>query len=557
MGAKHIIDELVVLLGFEADTDKATMFKETMKQINDVAKTMAAGMTGVVAGISYFAITTAKSVQENAEFAKSMDISYEAMQRYQYAIEATGGNAESARNDIDLLAMVAKRSGVTIEQAAADISSQFEGMGDMEASKIGAGLGFSEDTIRLLRKGKEGVKGLFAEANKQGAIIPENAPEKAISFNAALHSLTATIAGIKSTAIVSILEPITKVMQAIKKWVGANKELISSSVKAFIEGVIIAFKNVYSVASDIAGAVMSVVEALGFMGSGLDKVGIVAKIVEGALVVLAALMATSFLAGVLGMVVPLYTLISAIVTATTVTGAFNAVLALNPFVAVAIAIVALAVGCYFLYRALVSLYDKSAAVRLVMDTLWEVLKLVAEGFWIIGKSVLDFVISPFKIMYEFVTLLYSALEEWNKVIPIFAMVGTALKMAFAPLFAAYEVAKLLLDVMMKIPGVKKLVGNIGDALTGGEDRRAKSLPQFASQKDELAWQSGAIDRSQLTRKVRPTNMSNQNNQNSTVNQTININGSQHPSVTGQEIVKATNNSLPGATPGARFPIGAT
>jgi hypothetical protein len=116
---------------------------------------------------------------------------------------------------------------------------------------------------------------------------------------------------------------------------------------------------------------------------------------------------------------------------------------------------------------------------------------------------------------------------------------------------------MLLDILMKIPGAKALVNNASEAFGGGETRRAQTLPKFKTRSEEVAWQSGAIDRSQLSRKVNPTNMSNLNNQNSTVNQTININGNQHPRIIGQEVVKATNNGLAGSTPGVRFPIGAT
>lgn len=555
MGAKHIIDELVVLLGFEADTDKATMFKETMKQINDVAKTMAAGMTGVVAGISYFAITTAKSVQENAEFAKSMDISYEAMQRYQYAIGATGGNAESARNDLHLLAFAAKRDGITIQEAAANISAQFEGMNDLEASTIGANLQFSEDTIRLLRKGKEGVRSLFAEADNQGAIIPENAPERAIEFNSALHSLSATIAGIKSTAIISILKPITKVLEAMKHWVAANKELINSGVRAFIQGTIIAFQNVYEVVSDIAKVVLAVARSLGLMSEGMDKVALVAKFMEGALVILAALIGTSFIAAILSTIVPIYTLVAAIVTATTATAAWNAVLKLNPFVLVAIAIVAIAVACYALYRYLSDLYDRSVMFRQIVEGLTFNIRLLIGVVSFLAKNLISMLAFAFETLIPLAKTLFSVLMQWAQTIPIFQAVGLAIDLLIIqPMNIAIEKAKALWEWLMKIPGAKALVKNIGE-LAGPDERQARSGDR--SKLDRLSYLRAPIDRSELPRKVRPTNMNNMNNQNSTVNQTINIHGSKHPSVVGQEVAAATNNALAGSTPGTKWQLGGT
>jgi hypothetical protein len=505
-------------------------------------------MTGVIAGISYFAITTAKSVQENAEFAKSIDLSYEAMQKYQYAIGATGGNAEAARNDLDLLAQRAKRTGQTLEQTAQEMAGQFDGLGEMESSKLGGQLGFSEDTIRLLRKGKDGVAALFAEGQKQGAIIPGDAPEKAIQFNAAMHSLEATMSGIKSNAVVMMLPVITKILEVMKKWVGTNNQMLQSGLKDFIEGVTTGFTEFAGVVGDVITVGKSMLESVVGMMGGMDKAAAVAKVVEYALAALAIVIGINLV---------------------TATYAWTIALLSNPFTWVVAGLIAMGLACYALYKWFRSLYESTASVRLIFDTLggtaknlWSTLKVLAEIIWAIAGPALNALLAPMKLVWNIMGDLWDLITGASTFSETFSKIGNdILKYLLTPLNMVLDIASNVIGLLSKIPGMGGMMKGASEAIKDIQKKGNNPLGVNEAEKkkgkklESLDYLSAPIVRpgsNQVSPAGGPINNNTQQSSNVTNNINVNAGGAGAKEV-GRDLSARLGSP---AVNGSRVPFGA-
>jgi len=289
--ARTIVDEFITILGFETNLAPAEAAKKVMDQIREAGKKLAMTLTGTAAAIGYFAVETVHSVVAESNFAKSLGVSYESLQTYQYAIEQLGGSADSVKSDIDLLAQGAMRSGQSLEQYTASMADTFKGMSDIEATKLGEGLGFTPDTIRLLKQGKEGVEELFGEARGQGAIIPENQIKAAQKFEEVLHSLQSTITAVYKRAILGAMPEMTELLEHLKDWVKTNRQLIETALRGFIEGVSSGLKIAVGVLSILMTVLKPLIWIISTLTQSMLGTAIIAGVVATACLALAAIMA--------------------------------------------------------------------------------------------------------------------------------------------------------------------------------------------------------------------------------------------------------------------------
>jgi len=221
-----IIESFLVTLGFDVSkfkdgSDQAT--KELNKLKHEVGATGDAmtSMQGKVTEMFAELVSGAllfheafKIKDELAEFvhhtveadvstgrlAKNLNITVEELGAWQNAAKATGGSAESLNGSIKGIAgslvdiekglpranralIVFKAAGITglgkgIHKNVLDVMDQlsgsFENRDPFEAARLGSRLGLSEDVVRLLRKGKDGVRDLKDEMAALGVASTED-----------------------------------------------------------------------------------------------------------------------------------------------------------------------------------------------------------------------------------------------------------------------------------------------------------------------------------------------------------------------------------------------
>ena len=114
------------------------------------------------------------------------------------------------------------------------------------------------DLIPLLNKGGAGIADLRAEAERLGIVVDGKTTESFKELEETSMRVHGAITGFKNTLAIALLPTISKLADGLFKWVEANKEVIASDVKSFVDGLATAF----GFASDAVGILVDGVEAI-------------------------------------------------------------------------------------------------------------------------------------------------------------------------------------------------------------------------------------------------------------------------------------------------------
>ncbi len=294
-----VVDELITFLGFEADSKELDKAKDSMKSLKSGIQTGGLAIAGFVTGFAYMTKEVMGGIDTNARFAKTIGISYEKFQEWDYAVKQAGGSMSEFQGDMSRLA----QSGKPISETMGVLSKELEGMTEVQGANYVKALGYSDSLFQVLKQGPEGVKKAMAEARASGAVVDESAVKEARKFQSTLDSVTSSIEGTFKSAIVGIAPVLTELLTDIKEWIGSNQELIKTNVKDFVMGTIEGIKMFAAGVKAVIDVVKKVTKYLEpFIGE-TDKVGTIAVIVAGLLttVVVAAVIS------VISSLVALYT----------------------------------------------------------------------------------------------------------------------------------------------------------------------------------------------------------------------------------------------------------
>lgn len=326
-----VVDELVTILGLEADSSaerEAGKVRASLASVRDWAVKAGVALTGAAVAIGAYTKSVAAAVDEGGKFAASVGISYEALQELEFATERSGGSVEELRGDLQsltqtlsspvpgefnqqlaLMGISARGAGGELKnstQVLEELALKFERYNAVEAQQIGAKLGLSQSTIRLLQNGADGVAQLRAEARALGGVIPTEATLQAAEFNDRLTDVQFAIKGIAQTAAIALFPALTDSLAAARDFFVANRAIISSGLEQFARGVVQGFQQFFKVVAAITDAVSEFLAPLGDMAGNLDTVDVFATAVTAAL---------TGLAGVLIIIIAKFVLIGAAIAA--------------------------------------------------------------------------------------------------------------------------------------------------------------------------------------------------------------------------------------------------
>jgi len=292
------VDEFITWIGFETNLGPAKSAKKMMEQLATAGKVMAVGLTGAAASVGYFANQTARSVAADKDFADSIGLSYSKMQDYQYALEKMGGSADEASGDLEKLQLMAMRQGKSIDEVLGDLAGAVEGQSNIGIKQLAQNFGLSEASIKLLQQGKEETLKTMGEMNKYGGKISEDSAKNSQKFVSEMNTLKRVISGSFKEAVAGALPEVTALINTAKEWIGANKEIIKSTISTFIKGVTQGFKEAFSALGSVVSVAKSVIGMFAGIGGEGARVAVIATIVKYAVLALALIMATKFAAGV-------------------------------------------------------------------------------------------------------------------------------------------------------------------------------------------------------------------------------------------------------------------
>lgn len=281
-----VADELVTILGVNLAKDALAKLESFKSGIDSVKNTLL-GLSVVITG---FAATTALMVKGAADEAAELEklsektgLSTDALQEWGYAAQKAGGDASAVQKDLAGLQEKFMTTGKSAEKMLLDLSGRMEGMSGQKADALGKAYGLSDDTISLLKKGKEGVEDLRKEAHKLGGIIPADSIKKAAEFKRQMGELQFALHGITTQAAIAMIPALSRVVEIFKGWLETNREWIRLGLEALMGGIVSGFERFWAVLTKVTGIFDPLLNAIKPLLGDLDLMEEVTHLVTGAL----------------------------------------------------------------------------------------------------------------------------------------------------------------------------------------------------------------------------------------------------------------------------------
>lgn len=316
MSAVTTIEELVTLLGLEVKSDvlqKARKFEQGLDTIGKYAVAATAAISATAASIGYFVERATNSAADLYKFSKLTGESAQSVQQWAYAVEQAGGNAASVKSDIMglvksmnpvmpgefnqglfLLGMYEQKYK-NIDNLLMGLSDRFKKMSAGEALNWGSHIGLSPDTIMMFRE----IKDLGEIKRQVPFLLSDQEIKQAFEFEKQVKRIESGFKTIGEHIAIGLVPVIDKVLDKSEAWVRKNKELISSKVNSFLEGVATGFGKVADVVGSVVGWLEKGVPFIRMFIDGLsdaNTVGNVTAIIFGGIAVILGLMALKWVA---------------------------------------------------------------------------------------------------------------------------------------------------------------------------------------------------------------------------------------------------------------------
>ena len=252
------------------------------------------GVAAAAAAGGIFLLTKrfAEQGDKLAKTSKALGIGVEQLQRWQFAAERSGGNADKfvkgliklrvelervATGDTSEAAGAFERLGINIkdtttgsilplEQLLPQVADKFKNMtNEQEKASLAAlifGTRIGAQLVPLLNEGSEGIAKLGAEADKYGLISAKSA-KLSEGFVDAQRNLSQAFTGVKSVIGEKLLPIFTEMIQKLTDWIAENRELIAQDVAG-------AFKEIKSIAEKLVDPLKAIGKQIGFIVEGTN-----------------------------------------------------------------------------------------------------------------------------------------------------------------------------------------------------------------------------------------------------------------------------------------------
>ena len=274
----NVIDTLIVKLGLD-NSDFQEKIKDAEKNTKNLEKTTddltdslrGAATAGTFLGNVLFkamdftvqtvsrAINSYEGLIENLrQVSRTTNQSIEDFQRWSYAIEYSGGNVAAFQSTFESLSKQIRQApfthnstflrglselGVSVHNANGQIKSMSDlllglsgrlgGMSEGKAFLIGQRLGLDDDTIRLLREGKDAVQAYLDKTKEDGIIqkqnleIYERLRKARVEFSKSWSELSIKIGNVILPIITKLVEGLTSVAE----WISENSGFIQHTLE--------------------------------------------------------------------------------------------------------------------------------------------------------------------------------------------------------------------------------------------------------------------------------------------------------------------------------------
>lgn len=283
--AKIIIDELVTLISLKLSKDAAKTlksFNEGLKSIRNIALIA----TGALTGMAYAMDKIVGGVDKQARFANGIGISYENLQKLQYAASKARISTDELDSALETIVQTMSSTkpgeyngallqlGISARELNGELKDPVKlllEIGDAlnKLSAIrrqqfgGSRLGFGSQFTNFLSQGSSQIKKDMEEAEAVGAVLPERLKDLASGyFDTAMVRLKATLAGLAAVISVSLVPAVIQLLDKLDKWLVKNKELLGIRIGEVLKGVGQGISDFGKIVFKAAGATAALGNAL-------------------------------------------------------------------------------------------------------------------------------------------------------------------------------------------------------------------------------------------------------------------------------------------------------
>lgn len=315
-----VADELVTLLSFKlgAGSEQALkMIEDGIKTVKTEVTKWAAAATAAGAATAAFLTSAGDRAINLQKLSQETNLSTESLQAWQYAAESVGASAGAVTSDLanmlktmsspipGELNMELMMLGVSVHNASGqlrsadevlkDVGDKLNKMSNARAIQWAERVGISNDTLMLLKQGRQGLSELFEEAQLVGAIIPEDAIKRGAELNKSLNTLKTVFRTLGDSIALSFAPNLKKVVDNFKNFLVLNGDFVRQALGVTIEGISRGFGRFWDILVKLKDGFVQIIKPMTPFLKNMDAVKVVAGLVTGALAGFLALMAPAIL----------------------------------------------------------------------------------------------------------------------------------------------------------------------------------------------------------------------------------------------------------------------
>ena len=264
-------------------------FKAVAKAAGRVAKALAVGIVTAATAVGFATVRMvnkmAEAGDEIGKTARQIDMGVEALQELRFAADRQGVSTDDLTNSLlklnknvgDLragtgaLQTILNNTNPVLAEQLKNVTSNEEAF-NLLVNEIGslpnqmdkaalaqAAFGRSgQEMLKLIESGPEGLAALREEARSYG-LMTEETTANSEAYIDALTNLKAVAKGLGFAIGADLIPEFTEIINAVKDFAMANKDLVSTKVKEFIS----AFKNVVATLKEPMMGLLSIISDLG------------------------------------------------------------------------------------------------------------------------------------------------------------------------------------------------------------------------------------------------------------------------------------------------------
>lgn len=241
-----VADELVTILGVDIAKNaiaKIESFKNGIDSVKNTLLGLSVVITGAAATMGLMVKGAADEAAELQKLSDKTGVSTDALQEWGYAATKVGGDSKALHGDLQALQEKFMGTGKDAEKTLLSLADRMKGMSGSQAQNLGKGWGLSDDTIALLRKGRDGIEDLRKEAHKLGGVIPADSIKRAADFKKQLAELQFAFHGLTSQVAIAMIPAMSKAAELSKGWMESNREWLSLRIGQLMDGIVTGFNS--------------------------------------------------------------------------------------------------------------------------------------------------------------------------------------------------------------------------------------------------------------------------------------------------------------------------